>query len=119
MPAKNELLVGKYFIAPYPHEDGIVEAVFDDGYFLVRFEEKAGGPPEALAVVAIDDMARIGSTGEDDEPPHWLFFDTAEQRAKYRRWIDEPAGPNKPRIVPMRRPSTINSDGKGARTDDR
>jgi hypothetical protein len=101
--AKSEVLVGKYFMATDPHEDGIVESAINEDYYLVRFESRAGGPPEAFAVVALSDMARVGSTGNENEPPPWLFFDSAEQRAKYRTWINEPDDPNKPRIVPMHR----------------
>ena len=37
--SKLDLLVGRYFLAPFPHdEQGIVEAVVDDGHCLVRFE---------------------------------------------------------------------------------
>ena len=39
--------------------------------------------PETLQVVAISDMARTGSTGQDDELLPWLFFDNVEQRAKF------------------------------------
>ena len=101
--AKSELLVGKYFMATDPHDDGIVESALGDGYYLVRFEGRAGSPPEAFAVVALSDMARTGGSGKEDEPPPWLFFDSAEERAKYRAWITEPSDPNKPRVVPMRR----------------
>ena len=50
--AKSEVLVGKYFMATDPHEDGIVESVINEDYDLVRFESRAGGPPEAFAVPA-------------------------------------------------------------------
>jgi hypothetical protein len=96
------LLVGKYFMAPFPHDDGVVEAVIDDGHCLVRFDATADGAPEALAVVALSDMVRPGNVGEDDEVPNWLFFDSAEQRAKYREWVNQPDGPHKPRIVYLR-----------------
>ena len=49
--SRLNLLVGKYFLAPFPHDDqGIVEAVIDDGHCLVRFEAE-GNRPEAFAVV--------------------------------------------------------------------
>jgi hypothetical protein len=35
---KLELLVGKYFIATFPHWDGRVEAVIDDCRYFVRFD---------------------------------------------------------------------------------
>jgi hypothetical protein len=104
--SKLELLVGKYFIAPFPHADGIVEAVIDDAHCFVRFEPEANGAPESSAVVALSDIVRAGNVGDDDEVPHWLFFDSPEQRAKYRAWINQPDGSNKPRIVPLRRPSS-------------
>jgi len=102
VPAQPELLVGKYFIAPFPHWDGCVEAVINEGHYLVRFDVGSDGSPEALAVVALSDMVRAGR--EDKEPGHWLFFDTPEQRAKFRAWLNEPTDPDKPRVVPMRRP---------------
>jgi hypothetical protein len=101
---KLDLLVGKYFLAPFPHDDGVVEAVIDDFHCLVRFDASTDGRPEAFAVVALSDMVKAGYTGEEDEAPNWLFFDNPEQRAKYRAWINNPEEPNKPRIVPMRRP---------------
>jgi hypothetical protein len=104
--SKLDLLVGKYFLAPFPHdEDGIVEAVIDDGHYLARFEAGSDGRPEAFAVVALSDMVRAGNIGEEGEVPHWLFFDSPEQRTKYRAWIHNPDEPNKLRVVPMRRPS--------------
>jgi hypothetical protein len=79
----------------------LVEAVIGDSHYLVRFDSD-GEIPESLAVVAISDMARAGGTGNEDEPPPWLFFDTVEQRSKYVAWINEPSdGPGKPRIVPL------------------
>jgi hypothetical protein len=103
MAEKANVLVGKYFLGVDPLSGpGIVEAVIDDSHYLVRFESD-GGIPESLAVVAISDMARAGGTGQEDEPPPWLFFDTVEQRAKYIAWMNEPPdGPGKPRIVPLR-----------------
>jgi hypothetical protein len=98
-----ELLIGKYFIATFPHWDGRVEAVIDDGHYLVRFDPGSDGSPEAFAVVALDDMVRAGREDEEEGPAHWLFFDTAEDRAKFRAWMEAPEDPNKPRVVPMRR----------------
>jgi hypothetical protein len=106
-------LIGKYFLGAQPHAGtGIVEAAIDSIHYLVRFDaEVDSGPkdhlnfgPESLRVVAISDMARAGSDGGDDEPPPWLFFDTAEQLAKYVSWMDElpPHDPKKPRVVPLR-----------------
>ncbi len=101
-----DLLVGKYFLAPFPHdEEGIVEAVIDDDHCFVRFEA-AGSRPEAFAVVALRDMVRAGNVGEEGEVPHWLFFDNPDQRANYRAWIGDPDEPNRPRVVPLRRPTT-------------
>src|SRR5260370_21620791 len=94
--AKSEVLVGKYFMATDPHEDGIVEAVVNEDYYLVRFR-----PPEAFAVVALSDMARDGSPGHEDQPPPWLVFDSAEQPAKARTLVSEPDPPDTPRIPPM------------------
>jgi hypothetical protein len=102
--SRLDLLVGKYFMAPFPHDDGVVEAVIDDQHCLVRFEARADGQPEGFAVVALSDMVRAGNIGDDDEVPHWLFFDDLDQRAKYRAWVDQPDGANKPRIVPFAHP---------------
>ena len=101
--SKLDLLVGKCFIAPYPHADGVVVAVLDEDFCFVRFDAGADGPPEAFAVVALSDMAKAGYNSGEDEVAPWLFFDSAEQRAKYRAWLNNPGGPNKPRIVPLRR----------------
>jgi hypothetical protein len=103
MPAQPELLIGKYFIAPFPHWDGRVEALINDGHYLVRFDVGSDGSPEALAVVALSDMVRAGRENEEEGLAHWLFFDTVEQRARFRAWLDAPEDPNKPRVVPMRR----------------
>jgi hypothetical protein len=103
MPAQPELLIGKYFIAPFPHWDGRVEALINDGHYLVRFDVGSDGSPEALAVVALSDMVRAGRENEEEGLAHWLFFDTIEQRARFRAWLDAPEDPNKPRVVPMRR----------------
>ena len=101
--SRLDLLVGKYFLAPFPHdEEGIVEAVIDDQHCLVRFEAGTDGRPEAFAVVALCDIVRAGNVGEDGEVPHWLFFDSPDQRTKYREWIYKSDEPNKPRIVYMR-----------------
>jgi hypothetical protein len=103
--SRLDLLVGKYFLAPFPHdEEGVVEAVIDDGHCLVRFEP-AGNRPEAFAIVALSDMVRAGNIGEEDEVPYWVFFDSPEQRTKYRAWINNPDEPNKPRVVLLRRPA--------------
>jgi hypothetical protein len=53
---KLEVLVGKYFIATFPHWSGHVEGVIDSAHYLVRFDPGSDGSPEAFAVVAIDDM---------------------------------------------------------------
>jgi hypothetical protein len=45
LPAQPELIVGKYFIATFPHWDGRVEAMIDDGHYLVRFEVGSDGSP--------------------------------------------------------------------------
>jgi hypothetical protein len=99
-------LVGKYFIAPFPHQDGIVESVIDDAHYLVRFEADPGpgGMPESFAIIALSDMVRAGMKEEDDGPPCFLFFDEAEKRVKYRSWIEQPSEPDKPRIPPTRCP---------------
>jgi hypothetical protein len=101
--ANPELLVGKYFIATFPHWDGQVEAMIDEAHYFVRFDVGTDGSPEAFAVVALDDMVRAGRDDEEEGPGHWLFFDTAEQRAKFRAWLNEPTDPDKPRVVQMRR----------------
>jgi hypothetical protein len=103
MPAQPELLIGKYFIAPFPHWDGRVEALINDGHYLVRFDVGSDSSPEALAVVALSDMVRAGRENEEEGLAHWLFFDAVEQRARFRAWLDAPEDPNKPRVVPMRR----------------
>jgi hypothetical protein len=104
--SKLDLLVGKYFLAPFPHdEQGVVQAVIDDAHCLVRFDAD-GGRPEAFAVVALSDMVRAGNTGGEDEVPYWVFFDDPEQRAKYRGWINNPDETNKPRVVLLRRKDT-------------
>jgi hypothetical protein len=56
--------------------------------------------------VALSDTVKTGIVGEDDEPPNWLFFDSLDQREKYRAWINQPDGANKLRIVPLRREDT-------------
>jgi len=103
MSEKANALVGKYFLGVDPHSGpGVVQAVIDESHYLVHFDSD-NGIPESLAVVAISDMARAGGTGREDEPPPWIFFDTAEQRAKYIAWMNEPPdGSGKPRIVPLR-----------------
>jgi hypothetical protein len=101
--SRLDLLVGKYFLAPFPHdEEGVVEAVIDDQHCLVRFEAGTDGRPEALAVVALRDIVRAGNVGDEGEVPHWLFFDSLDQRTKYREWIYNSEEPKKPRIVYMR-----------------
>jgi hypothetical protein len=83
----------------FPHWDGRVEAVIDDGHYLVRLIRVV----TALAVVAIDDMVRAGREDEEEGPAYWLFFDTADDRAKFRAWMEAPEDPNKPCVVPLRR----------------
>jgi hypothetical protein len=100
-----QALIGKYVIATFPHpQTGIVEAAVDDAHYLVRFAGEGGAAPEpeTLQVVAISDMARVGGTGQDDEPPPWLFFDDVEQRAKYLAWLNETPPDGRPRVVPLR-----------------
>jgi hypothetical protein len=101
--SKLEVLVGKYFTATFPHWDGRVEGVIDSAHYLVRFDPGSDGSPEAFALVAIDDMVRAGREDEEAGPIHWLLFDTPEQRAKLRAWMEAREDPNKPRVVPMRR----------------
>jgi hypothetical protein len=103
MPGKANELIGKYFLGVDPHSGpGVVEAAIGDSHYLVRFDSD-GAIPASLAIVAISDMARAGGTGQEDEPPPWVFFDTLEQRAQYIAWMIEPTdGPGKPRIVPLR-----------------
>jgi hypothetical protein len=105
----NNALVGKYFLGV--HDDawmsGVVEAAVDDAHYLVRFNDvvrftDGSAWPEALAVVAISDMARAGRNGNDDIPPPWLFFDSEEKQRAYESWLNEPAPDRKPRIVPLR-----------------
>jgi len=103
VPAQPELLIGKYFIATYPHWDGRIEAMIDDAHYLVRFEVGSDGSPEAFCVVALSDMVRAGREDENEGPTQWLFFDTPEARTKFRAWLEAPPDPNKPRIVPLRR----------------
>jgi hypothetical protein len=102
----NDALNGKYFLGV--HDDcmrsGIIEAAVNDYHYLVRFDDLIGFTdgskwPEALTVVAIIDMAR---SGQANEPPPWLFFDSLERRAKYQAWLDEPPSDRKPRVVPLR-----------------
>jgi hypothetical protein len=96
-----QALVGKYVIGTFPHpQTGMVEAAVDDAHYLVRFDGD-GDVPETLQVVAISDMARAGSTTEDDPPP-WLFFDEIEQRAKFLAWMNETPPDGRPRVVPLR-----------------
>jgi hypothetical protein len=98
----NNALVGKYFLATVPFTGpGIVEAIIDDSHYLVRYDAD-GGMPEHFMVVAIGDMVRAGFAGDDDQPPPWTFFDTIEQRTKFQAWMNEPADPNKPRLVPFK-----------------
>jgi hypothetical protein len=103
-------LIGKYFLGV--HDDGmrsgVVEAIVNDGHYLVRFDDLVGFTdgskwPEAMAVVAVTDM--VGS-GDDDKPPPWWFFDNSEQRAKYETWLNEPPPDLKLRVVPLRRGPT-------------
>jgi len=102
-------LIGKYFLGVHDESwrSGIVEAVIDDGHYLVRFNDVVrmndGTPwPESLAVVAVDDIAQAGRNGDEDIPPPWLFFDNIEQQRVYEAWLNEPAPDRKPRIVPLR-----------------
>jgi hypothetical protein len=101
-------LVGKYFIGVHggSMRSGIIEAAINDSFYLVRFDELVGFTdgskwPEAMAVAALSDMVMAG-TADDDKPPPWCFFDTADQRAKYDAWGIEPTPDRKPRIVPLR-----------------
>jgi hypothetical protein len=101
----SDILVGKYFIG-YFHDDGIVEAAIDDSHYLVRHDTEWNGAPvpESRSVVSLSDMIGGADLGPEERMP-WLFFDSAEQRKKYRDWIKErpDVDPEKPRIVPMRR----------------
>jgi hypothetical protein len=95
-------LIGKYFLGfqdGFP-VTGIVEAGVNDDHCLVRVDSSEG-EPEHFAVAAIADM--VGGNGNEDEPPSWLFFDTAEQRDKYQAWLDETPPDRRPRIVPLRK----------------
>jgi hypothetical protein len=98
-------LIGKYFLG---FQDGfavtgVVEAsVNDAAHYLVRiegFEDE----PEHFAVAAVAHM--VGSAGYDDEQGAWawVFFDTAEQRAKYQAWLTEMPPDRRPRVVPLRK----------------
>lgn len=101
--SRLDLLVGKYFLAPVPYDDGVVEAVIDDDHCLVRYDAGPDGRPEYLGVVALGDLASEGYAGDEDEVPPWLFFDSREQREKYLAWMNQPDDPRKPRVVPLRR----------------
>ncbi len=97
----NTTLLGKCFISfTGGHEKGVIEAAVDDSHYLVRCDSD-GDRPEYLAVVDIVDL--VGVEGEQ-EPPPWLLFDSAEQRAKYIAWIE--AGLDDPlrkfRVVQLR-----------------
>jgi hypothetical protein len=66
--SKLEVLVGKYFIATFPHWDGRGKGVIDSAHYLERFDPGSDGLPEAFAVVAIDDMVRAGREDEEGGP---------------------------------------------------
>jgi hypothetical protein len=97
-------LTGKYFLG---YQDGIqiTGAVWDDintDHYLVRVDPFEGDPATGhYAVVAVADM--VGGNGNEDEPPSWLFFDTAKQREEYQEWLEETPPDRRPRIVPLRK----------------
>ena len=77
-------LLGKFFLVETVRT-GVVECPIGVGSFLIRFDDPTGSGP--LAVVDLEELA--GSVDSDGDPPSWLFFDTAEQRAKYQAWLAE------------------------------
>jgi hypothetical protein len=95
-------LIGKYFIGfSGGHGTGVIEAAVDDSRYLVRCDPDRDRP-EYIAVVDIIDI--VGGDGEQ-EPPPWLLFDSAEQRAKYIAWLETQSSddpPRKFRVVPLR-----------------
>jgi hypothetical protein len=106
-------LTGKFFLG---YQDGIriTGEVWDDintDHYLVRVDclidviegVNVAVPATAhYAVAAVADM--VGGNGNEDAPPSWFFFDTAEQRAKFQAWLRELPPDRRLRIVPLRKP---------------
>jgi hypothetical protein len=98
-----ELLVGKYFIATFRIGMGELRQLSTMSITSSVSIPAVTAHPRPFAVVALDDMVRAGREDEEEGPAHWLFFDSADDRAKFRAWMETPEDPNKPRVVPLRR----------------
>jgi hypothetical protein len=101
-------LIGKYFMCFYDNcgemysRNGMVEARVGDNHYLVRLDNYSEAPMTSrLTVVAIAKMTGAGDLVFNGDMP-WEFFDTAEQRAAYERWLDEPTMGKEPCVVPMK-----------------